>query len=74
VLHPSPQSPDLNPIDLWEQLDRNIRKMPIRTTPELKQRLIEEWNYITQKYLEKIISNMPKRLHKVIKQNGFPTY
>jgi len=47
--------------------------MPIRTITELKQYLIEEWNCITQEYLEKIISNMPKRLYEVIKQNSFPT-
>jgi len=76
VLHPPPQSPDLNPIEnLWDQLDRNIRKMPIRTIPELKQRLIEEWNCIMQEYLEKIISlicqsDYTKLLNKMVFQQS----
>ena len=44
VLHPPPQSPDLNPIEnLWNLLDRNIRIMPTRSKEELKFRLKEEW-------------------------------
>lgn len=74
VLHPPPQSPDLNPIEnLWDELDRNIRKTPIRSKEELKIRLTEEWERISVDYLKKIILNMPKRLQHVVKQNGNPT-
>ena len=37
VLQPSPQSPDLNPIEnLWDKLDRQIRKITINSEKELK--------------------------------------
>ena len=78
MLHPLPQSPDLNPIEnLWDQLDRNIRTTShnirtIRTITELKERLLEEWKSIPQEYLKKIICNMPKRLYEVIKQKSQP--
>lgn len=74
VLHPPPQSPDLNPIEnLWDELDRKIHVHPIRSKDELKLRLQEEWARITSEYLKKIIYNMPKRLRDVIKQNGYAT-
>ncbi|KAJ4443512.1 hypothetical protein ANN_05184 [Periplaneta americana] len=45
VLHPPPQSPDLNPIEhLWEELNRRVGSMPISSKEELKARLQKEWN------------------------------
>lgn len=74
ILHPPPQSPDLNPIEnLWDELDRKIRMTPITNKAQLKERLQEEWNLISTDYLKKIILNMPKRLQHVIKQKGYPT-
>lgn len=74
VLHPPPQSPDLNPIEnLWDYLDRRIRITPIKSKDELKLRLTEEWSRIPLEYLNKIISNMPKRLNHVLKQKSNPT-
>lgn len=74
VLHPPPQSPDLNPIEnLWDELDRRIRLTPIHTKEELKKKLQEEWQQISPEYLRKIISNMPKRLKHVQNQKGYAT-
>jgi len=74
VLHPPPQSPDLNPIEnLWDELDRRIRLAPIHTKEELKKKLQEEWQQISPEYLRKIISNMPKRLKHVQNQKGYAT-
>lgn len=74
VLHPPPQSPDLNPIEnLWDYLDRKIRKTPITSILELKERLQYEWDSISIEYLNKIINNMPRRLKEVLKQNGYAT-
>ncbi|CAK9813888.1 Transposable element Tc1 transposase [Anthophora plagiata] len=74
ILHPPPQSPDLNPIEnLWDELDRRIRTTPINTKEELKRRLQEEWLRIGQDYLKKIICNMSTRLRHVIKHMGYPT-
>lgn len=56
VLHPPPQSPDLNPIkNLWDELDNKIRKSTINSKIELKTRLKEEWDSISSKYLKKLL-------------------
>lgn len=74
ILQSPPQSPDLNPIEnLWDELDRKIRKTPITSIAELKQRLATEWSNITVEYLKKITNNMPNRLRHVLKQNGYAT-
>ena len=44
VLHPPPQSPDLNPIEnLWDELDTRVHSQPISSKEHLKRRLTEEW-------------------------------
>lgn len=45
MLHTPPQSLDLNPIEyIWEELERQIRKRPITNRPDLKERLVQEYN------------------------------
>lgn len=74
VLHPPPQSPDLNPIEnLWNNLNRRIRTTPIKNKEELKIRLLDEWEKTDIEYLKKIIFSMPKHLKHVIKQKGYAT-
>lgn len=74
VLHPPPQSPDLNPIEhLWDELDRRVHQTPIRSKTELQQRLRAEWSQIPSDYLRKIIMNMPRRLQCVKEAQGNPT-
>lgn len=74
LLHPPPQSPDLNPIEhLWDELERRIRKTTIKSKEMLKQQLKKEWNNINIEYLKKIIGNMPQRLKEVISQEGYST-
>ena len=74
VLHPPPQSPDLNPIEnLWDELDRRIRFTLIRTKEELRKGLQVEWQRTSAEYLTKIIYSMPKRLRHALNQKGYAT-
>lgn len=69
-----PQSPDLNPIEhLWEELERRIRKRPIRNAAQLKIALEEEWNCIQPTVTKNLVESMPRRLRAVIKSKGYPT-
>lgn len=74
VLHPPAHSPDINPIEnLWDELDRRIRKHTISSISMLKSRLQEEWDRIPVDYTTSVVKNMPSRLREVVKQNGYPT-
>lgn len=74
IVQTPPQSPDLNPIEnLWDYLERQIRKRPITGLPTLKIALKEEWAKIPPSYTRKLIDSMPKRMQMVIDQKGFPT-
>ncbi|KAJ4437154.1 hypothetical protein ANN_17289, partial [Periplaneta americana] len=73
LLHPPPQSPDLNPIEyLWDELDRRVGSIPISSKGELKTRLQEEWVKIPID-IKKLVHSMPRRLKEVIKQKGGST-
>lgn len=73
LLETPPQSPDLNPIEnLWEHLDRHVRKNHrVRTKNDLKRVLMAEWDNITPDITNKLV--MPKRLKAVITNKGNPT-
>lgn len=71
--HP-PQSPDLNPIEnLWDHLDRQIRKRKITSKETLKEALLDEWVKIPPEYTRKLAESMPNRLKCVKKAKGGPT-
>lgn len=60
ILHPPPQSPDLNPIEnLWDELDHRVHTTPVSNQKELRNRLQEEWSKISGETLRKYITNMP---------------
>lgn len=68
------QSPDLNPIEnLWDYLERMIRKRKITGLPSLKIALQEEWAKIPASYTQKLVDSIPRRLNMVIAQKGLPT-
>lgn len=74
VIDTPPQSPDCNPIEnLWNELNRRLRKIPVSSKEELKRRLKEEWGRIDGTYTSRIVASMPRRLQHVIQQNGYPT-
>uniref|UniRef100_A0A034WTK7 Transposable element Tcb2 transposase n=1 Tax=Bactrocera dorsalis TaxID=27457 RepID=A0A034WTK7_BACDO len=71
--HP-PQSPDLNPIEnLWDHLDRQIRKRNVTSKETLKSALREEWLKISPEYTKTLVESMPCRLKCVIKAKGRQT-
>lgn len=68
------QSPDLNPIEnLWDYLERKIRKRTITGLPSLKNALQEEWANIPASYTQKLVDSIPRRLNMVLAQKGLPT-
>ena len=71
--HPPP-SPDLNPIEhLWDELEQRVRKRKIRSKPQLKIALMEEWRNIGEETTKKLVHSMKRRLEAVIENNGLPT-
>lgn len=66
-----PQSPDLNPIELlWDELDRNVRKICPTSTEHLWKILQAEWTKISSETLNKLLNRMPKICDTVIKKKG----
>lgn len=64
-------SPDLSPIEtLWHQMKKVLRTSPVRTIPELKQKLQEIWNNFQPEYCKSLVDTMPKRIDAVLKQKG----
>lgn len=65
------QSPDLNPIELlWDELDREVRKMRPHNHKHLWQCLQECWTNIKAETLEKLINRMPRVCKAVINADG----
>lgn len=66
-----PQSPDLNPIELlWDELDRQIRKLNPTSFDDLWEALQTSWNEIPSHVLEKLIKRMPRLVKKVLSVKG----
>lgn len=71
VMEWSPQSPDLNPIELlWDELDRQVRKSCPTSREDLWRILQEEWQQISRETLEKLIRRLPRLCEAVIKNKG----
>lgn len=65
------QSPDLNPIELlWDELDREVRKMRPLNHKHLWHCLQECWSKINETTLMKLINRMPRICKAVIKAEG----
>ena len=66
-----PQSPDLNPIEeLWEVLDRQLKRSKITSKDTLWEELQLAWNRIPEKTLIDLIESMPARMRDVIGAKG----
>lgn len=64
-------SPDLSPIEsLWGKMKQSLRKNPARTLEELRIRLQEIWDSITQEDCQKLVFSMPDRMKSTIKRKG----
>lgn len=74
VLEWPPQSPDLNPIEnLWDLVDREIRKRKHSNCAQLMDHIRSEWEQIPSNVLESLIDSMPRRLRAVVSNKGFAT-
>ncbi len=74
VLETPLQSPDCNPVEnLWDHLDREIRKTPLLVLPTFKERLRGEQIKIPVTYVRQLVSSMPRRLDAVIRAKGAHT-
>jgi len=66
-----PQSPDLNPIELlWDELDRNVRKMRPMNQNQLWEFLQVFWTEISTLTLKKLIERMPRICTTVLRAKG----
>lgn len=65
------QSPDLNPIEqMWEHLDRVVRKSVRTNKNNLFAELSKAWDNIAPKVLKKYIYSMQSRCQAVINAKG----
>ena len=71
TLHWPSQSPDLNPIEnLWGELKRRIGKQTFQNANQLWDFVQKTWYEIPVETCRKLISSMPKRMDKVLKNRG----
>ena len=69
-----PQSPDLNPIEnVWKTLGERSKARNPKTTEQLWNVLLEEWNKITQQDINKLISSCSRRCQSVVEAKGLHT-
>jgi transposase len=67
-------SPDLNLIEnLWDELERRLKKHHPKNKSELEMLLIQEWSNIEVSVLAKLVDSVPSRLNECIKMKGYPT-
>lgn len=68
-----PYSPDCNPIEhCWDQLDRAVRQRDPAPSSlqELRAALLEEWENLSQRNVNKLIDSMPRRIGAVLESRG----
>ena len=66
------RSPDLTPCDffLWGWAKEEVYKTKPQTIPELKERIFDVLGNVPSDFLRKTTNNIPKRLEKLIANNG----
>ena len=66
-------SPDLNPVDyaiqgaLQQQFYHNRK---FTTVDQLKQTIVEEWNKLSQRFIDRSMDEWRRRLSSVVQQQG----
>lgn len=66
-----PQSPDLNPIEqLWDHLDRRLRKTPPVSVTDAWEKLAQFWGEIDKSVLQIYVHSMKRRCEAVIIAKG----
>jgi hypothetical protein len=65
---------DLNLIEnLWEELERRVKKRQPKNLRELELHLIQEWNNMELSVLEKLVDSVPSRLYQCVKMKDYST-
>jgi len=68
-----PNSPDLNPVDyaVWGTLQQQVyRNRKFTTVNQLKQAIVEEWNKLLQRFIDRSIDEWRRRLTNVAQQHS----
>ena len=68
-----PNSPDLNPIDyaVWGALQQQVQhNRKCTTVDQLKQAIVEEWNKLSQRFIDRSFDEWHRRLSWVVQQQG----
>ena len=67
-------SSNLNPIEnLWDELERGVKKHQPKNVEEVEVQLRQKWNNNELSVLEKLVDSVPSRLYKCVKMKGYPT-
>lgn len=65
------QSPDLNPIEnLWSVLKKSLSTQVFKSKDDLWEKVQKFWYEIPQETCRKLVSSMPRRVQKVVQNNG----
>jgi len=68
-----PDSPGLNPVDyaVWGALQENVyRRRRFTSVEQLKRAIIEEWDTLSQGFINRAIDEWRRRLESVVQQQG----
>ena len=67
-----PCSPDLNPLDysIWSILENAVNASSQTSISNLKKTLLKQWDNLSLEKIRAAIKSFPKRLSKVIGENG----
>jgi transposase len=67
-----PNSPDLNPVDyaIWGIMKQKVYRTKISNLEELRQRICDAWNEISQTVIDASIGQWRKRLRACVAANG----
>ena len=68
-----PNSPDLNPADyaVWGALQQQVQhNQKFTTIDQLTQAIVEEWNKLSQPFIDHSIDEWRHRLTRVVQQQG----
>ena len=69
----APNSPDLNPVDyaIWGALQQKVYlRRKFTTMDQLKQAIVEEWQKLSQRFINRSIDQWRRRLEKIVENRG----
>lgn len=64
-------SPDLSPIEnVWRVLKQRLKQRRYKNLADLKDAMIQEWDKISQKLINRYIDSMPRRIFNMMCNSG----